>query len=94
MNLSREPRDDTPVESWLKCTVCSNGIRTYMVRTDTGRLHVECDECLSGYTVIAATGLDGHFWTDRTTWEARPARRSEVLAAGLAWSIRNDGEDR
>ncbi|MFJ1563065.1 hypothetical protein ACIOG8_02360 [Streptomyces erythrochromogenes] len=92
MNLSREPLNDTPVESWLTCAVCNNGIRTFMVRTGTGRLHVECDECLSGFTGIAGAGLDGHFWTDQTTWEARPACRSEVLAAGLAWSIKGEGE--
>ncbi|MFJ2594717.1 hypothetical protein [Streptomyces erythrochromogenes] len=65
-----------------------------MVRTSTGRLYVECDECLSGFTVVTGAGLDGHFWTDETSWDARPASRSEVLAAGLAWSIRDKSKDR
>ncbi|MFE1827227.1 hypothetical protein [Streptomyces yangpuensis] len=94
MDQSRAPRGNAFVESWLACAVCGNGIRTFMVRTATGRLYVECDECLSGFTVVSGAGLDGHFWTDLTTWEARPASRSEVLAAGLAWSVRDERGDR
>lgn len=81
---------DDPIESWLKCQMCSNGLRTFSIRTDTSEIFLECDECLSGYMAISTKGLNGHFWTDLTAWESRLTSHSEVLTAGLGWAIDTD----
>ncbi|MER6488982.1 hypothetical protein ABT264_36205 [Streptomyces virginiae] len=85
-----QQQGDALIESWLDCTVCNNGLLVFMTRTDTGRLYLECDECLSGYTAISTSGVDCHFWTDQADWDGRPASRSDVLTAGFDWSIRNE----
>ncbi|MGW6979257.1 hypothetical protein ACWGE1_07400 [Streptomyces sp. NPDC054932] len=72
--------------------MCNSGELTFVMRVDLNRPYLECDECLSGFEDISIEGVGGHFWTDLTEWEDRPASHSDVVGAGLGWSIRSENQ--
>ncbi|MFE1561068.1 hypothetical protein ACFW6V_39565, partial [Streptomyces sp. NPDC058734] len=89
INPPPEAQSSVPIASWLDCTLCNNGLLLFTVRTDTNRLYLECEECLSGYMTIADGAVDDPFWPMDTDWDERPASRANILAAGLDWAVRH-----
>lgn len=70
------------------CPVCSNGLLVFMVQSESGRLFLECEECMTGYW--GAPTLDDSFRTEEAEWPSRPATKSEV--EHVDWAVLLAGE--
>jgi hypothetical protein len=71
--------DDAPVTD-LICGVCDNGQLVVMKQLPTGRLFVECRECLTGWW--HPTDLSTSFRTETMDGNVTPATTQDVTDTG------------
>jgi hypothetical protein len=59
-----------------ECTVCTNGYLAYMTMDDGDTLFLECQECMTGYLAIDASG--DTFRCEELPVQYRSATQAEV----------------